>query len=433
MKENLHAWARFVEDSPTAIAMFDKDMRYLAVSSRWMSDYNLDQEIVGLGHYEVFPEITEDWRRIHRRALKGETLRGDLESFTRLDGSVQWLQWVVAPWFASDGVVGGLVISSFAVPDPQNAKQGQVDGGEAAALQARALAHSPARSEGQRDIIRQLRSGNLFLNHLSQADFDRLNDHLTPISLGPEAVLVEPQQPVDQVYFPLSGLLSLVRHLDDGSAVEISGGGRGGFSGHSVVTGLGFEETETRSLMKGLALVIPAESLRRAMAERPTLHADLLRFSAMLAAQTSVSLACMARHSLDQRLARWLLTAEQRMGDVDLQVRQEDLAIILGVRRTGVSEALARLADLGAIEHGRRRIALKDRALLTVRSCACLFEVEAARRRSVPDVKITPAIPAETLKTLVAQFHSSARKSIDLGDVAAGVLQKGALFPDSQV
>ena len=99
-----------VDHAPAALAMFDREMRYLEVSQRWRDDYSLgDRDIIGQSHYDVFPEVPESWKAVHRRAMLGETISADNDRFERLDGNVQWLRWEVRPWRKSDGEIGGIV------------------------------------------------------------------------------------------------------------------------------------------------------------------------------------------------------------------------------------------------------------------------------------------------------------------------------------
>lgn len=118
LREKRELLQLFIEHAPAALAMFDRDMRYLAVSPRWKSDYGLgDADIIGRSHYEIFPELPNRWKEVHRRGMKGEAVRGVEECFERMDGTIQWLHWEMLPWRDADGAVGGIVIFSEDITD----------------------------------------------------------------------------------------------------------------------------------------------------------------------------------------------------------------------------------------------------------------------------------------------------------------------------
>ena len=111
LRESEERLRLFIEHAPASLAMFDREMRYLAVSRRWLVDYRLgDRDIIGQSHYEIFSEIPERWKAVHRRGMNGEIEQVDEDNFVRSDGTVQWLRWVVRPWYTAAGVVGGIVI-----------------------------------------------------------------------------------------------------------------------------------------------------------------------------------------------------------------------------------------------------------------------------------------------------------------------------------
>jgi PAS domain S-box-containing protein len=103
----------FVEHAPVALAMFDREMRYIRVSRRWLTEYHLgDHDLRGRSHYEIFPEITAEWQEIHRRGMAGEIMRAEEDCFRRADGTTQWLRWEVRPWQDTAGEVGGIIVFS---------------------------------------------------------------------------------------------------------------------------------------------------------------------------------------------------------------------------------------------------------------------------------------------------------------------------------
>ncbi len=111
----------FIEQLPTPVAMLDKDLRYISVSREWIKVFKLEgEEVIGKLHYDVFPEISEEWREINRRCLKGEKNRCDEAPFFRKDGSVQWIYWDTIPWYNTEGAIGGIVISTGDITDLKN-------------------------------------------------------------------------------------------------------------------------------------------------------------------------------------------------------------------------------------------------------------------------------------------------------------------------
>jgi len=151
----------FIEDAPVAMAMFDREMRYLHVSRRWKSDYGLeDRALTGLSHYEVFPEIPAAWKRAHRQGLAGKSLRSDEDLFDRADGSQQWIRWEIRPWYETDGSVGGILILTEDITDRKKAEAALIES-ERLTLQRgqlRALTErlEKAREEERRCVARDL-------------------------------------------------------------------------------------------------------------------------------------------------------------------------------------------------------------------------------------------------------------------------------------
>ncbi|HET6439213.1 MAG TPA: PAS domain S-box protein, partial [Anaeromyxobacter sp.] len=115
----------FVEHTPAAVAMFDREMRYLAVSRRYLGDYRLgDQNLLGRSHYDVFPEIPERWREIHRHCQAGAVETCEEDPFPRGDGTLDWVKWEICPWRDVGGDIGGIVLFSELVTARKRAEEG---------------------------------------------------------------------------------------------------------------------------------------------------------------------------------------------------------------------------------------------------------------------------------------------------------------------
>ena len=116
----------YVENTPAAVAIVDTEMRYLLTSKRWLTDYRLgERDIIGISHYEVFPENPERWKEIHRRCLAGAVERCEEDSFPRQDGSLDWVRWELRPWRNASGAIGGIVMFTEVITERKRAEETQ--------------------------------------------------------------------------------------------------------------------------------------------------------------------------------------------------------------------------------------------------------------------------------------------------------------------
>ena len=124
IKQSEEQVRHFVRHVPAAVAMFDRDMRYLIYSPRWLTDYHLgDQDLVGRSHYQVFPEIPEHWKEVHQRCLAGTVDVHDDDSFVRTDGSTEWLRWEIRPWRNARNEIGGIIMFTEVITERKRAEE----------------------------------------------------------------------------------------------------------------------------------------------------------------------------------------------------------------------------------------------------------------------------------------------------------------------
>ncbi|MCU0547407.1 MAG: PAS domain S-box protein [Oscillatoriaceae cyanobacterium Prado104] len=114
----------FIKYAPASIVMFDREMRYLAASQRWVDEYRLNsvESIIGRSHYEVFPNIPDNWKQVHKRGLAGFIEKCDEDMFVLSDGSQQWLRWEIHPWYRSNSDVGGIILFTEDITDRKQAE-----------------------------------------------------------------------------------------------------------------------------------------------------------------------------------------------------------------------------------------------------------------------------------------------------------------------
>src|SRR5829696_1355407 len=205
---------------------------------------------------------------------------------------------------------------------------------------------------------------NRLLTTLSPADFSVLERQLEPVPLPVRTCLVEPNTPIEHVYFLEQGIASVVATTLPGRRIEAGMVGREGLTGIPVLLGADRTPLECFIQTPGEGLRIRTDDLRQAMAASPSLHQHLLRFVQAFMiqmGQTALSNGC---HSLEQRLARWLLMCHDRVDGDDLSTTHEFLSLMLGVRRAGVTIALQALEDREIIATKRGQITVLNRARL---------------------------------------------------------------------
>ena len=225
---------------------------------------------------------------------------------------------------------------------------------------------------------------NAVLDGLTDGDLTILLPDLTEADLELGAVLHEPGRPVEVVWFPVLGVVSIVAELGADDVVETATIGREGMVGMSVY--LGADTPTERSLVQvaGRGLAMDVEHFRAAVAEVDgPLTAMLRRSTQAMFTQVSRNAACNRVHSVRQRAARWLLMTADRMQAPTFDLTQHFLAQMLAVRRTSVSDVAQALADDGAITYTRGSITITDRERLRAHACDCYDVIRRATEKAL--------------------------------------------------
>jgi CRP-like cAMP-binding protein len=222
---------------------------------------------------------------------------------------------------------------------------------------------------------------NRLLRALPLAEYARLLPQLTPVVLGLKQVLIEPDTPIRDVYFPRSGVGSMIADEQEGGAVEVGTIGPEGFIGLPVLMGADRMPYRVFVQVAGDGWRLSADAFRRLVDERAPVRRLLLRFAQAFSDQVSQSVACNRLHTVDERCARWLLMTLDRVHGESFELTHEFLSYMLGVRRAGVTVAMGTLQGAQIIRYVRGRVTVLDRPRLEEASCGCYHITRTASDR----------------------------------------------------
>jgi CRP-like cAMP-binding protein len=218
---------------------------------------------------------------------------------------------------------------------------------------------------------------NKILAAVPAGEFNRLVQKLEAIQLKLHEVLYLPKERIKHVYFLTGGIISLLTILEDGTTIEAAVVGSEGMVGLSVIMGVERANNEALVQAEGLAFRMRAEDLRAGFNRESVLRDSLMSYIHVLLTMLSQNAACNRMHTVEERLARWLLLTHDRVGKNEFVFTQEFMSHMLGVRRAGVSVAANTLRRAGLIDYQRGEIAVLNRAGLEDASCECYRTIEA--------------------------------------------------------
>jgi len=222
---------------------------------------------------------------------------------------------------------------------------------------------------------------NRLLARLAPKDFDALRPHLEAVELPLRLMLERPGRSIENVFFPDTGVASVVATQTNKTEVEVGLIGCEGMTGLPVVLGNHQTPNTTYIQIAGAGQRIATDALRAAMAKNPGMQKTMLKYVQAFLIQASHTAIANAHNRLDERLARWILMGHDRATGSTIPLTHEFLSLMLGVRRAGVTQALQALVKRGLVKAGRGEIAVLDRKGLEAAAGACYGVPESEYRR----------------------------------------------------
>lgn len=214
-------------------------------------------------------------------------------------------------------------------------------------------------------------SKNLILNSLPQEDFERLMPDLEPVQLSLGQIIYRAEEPIEYVYFPQDAMISVIANTSSGQSAEVGVIGREGIIGIDVFMGSNITLNDHIIQLADGGLRITTAAVKKEFKRAGALHDEILRFMRLLMVQISQTALCNRLHTVEERLARWLLLCLDRSETDDLRLTQEFLAIMLGSNRATVTLSALTLQNNGYIKYSRGQITIKDRVGLEDFVCDC--------------------------------------------------------------
>jgi CRP-like cAMP-binding protein len=238
---------------------------------------------------------------------------------------------------------------------------------------------------------------NKILAAIDRPEYQQFFSQLEHVSLSQGEVIYEPDTQIEYVYFPETAVFSMLVTMEDGSTAEVGPVGDEGLVGLNIFFEADTSPTRVIVHVAGSAMRVRADVLRRELRSgKSAMPRLLLRYAQMLLAMTAQGSACNKLHSLEQQLARWLLMMHDYVGG-ELLLTHDLIALTLGVRRAGVTEAALALKDTELIDYQRGRIRILDREAMQARACECYEVIKEEYDRLYADL---PGLPSSAISPL---------------------------------
>jgi len=214
---------------------------------------------------------------------------------------------------------------------------------------------------------------NRLLGALPEADFERLKGQLRTRDGQQKYLLAQSGDPINEVYFPVDAVVSVLTRMDDGASVELATIGNEGLVGVSVAWGAKTMNPKEFATVQvpGTVVIMDAGAFREEVQRQGALASLVERYTQAFFTQVSQQVACNGLHSVEQRCARWLLLTQDRAGTDEFPMTHEFLAQMLGVRRATVTVTAGILQKAGFVQFSRGRVAIVDREGLENTACEC--------------------------------------------------------------